>query len=383
MSLRDIIDGVRAQRQNMSNQGDRTRLDFDADRDSVLVVYLFRGLGDAVLFAPLLSAFKKKNPNTRLGIIVSEFAAKVLSLFDLNIEMFEVSEEWFSAVNGSTKLQLRTKNRIEEILKRDIRSANFSIGIELTGDASVPASDWLNDLDLRYTLGWASTASEKNNPGPHLNHSFTRRITDIRYLADRHWSLALCRAFSVLGVESPDASLQVPKNDRAVAWADKQWKDGIRVLVFPGSRDKNKQWNPGQFAAVINKIHTNYDVSVIVCGAPSEVTLVEQVRRQMLPSTVRYTGRNLHRLAALIGGAALVITNDSGPMHLSYLSGVPTVAVYKYMSSAVWGPLRPHRDVLTIETRNYSDLQINELIWRFLRRLLRRAYFSKFRRKTD
>ena len=380
MSLRDIIDAVRANSRGPSRIKPKAALNFDEHNDSVLMVYLFRGVGDAALFAPLLSEFRKRYPSTGLGIVVSELAAKTLRLFNLEVDIYEVPNAWFSAINARTKQKQEQKTPLESCLKREIQASGFTVGIELTGSGSIPASDWFDGLGLRYTIGWSPTVQgmtqAKTNPDFHFDHS----VPDIRYHADRHWSFALCQALSILGIDTPDQSLDVPTYSPAQNWAEKQWKNGVRILIFPGSRDPNKRWNPDRFSEIVNKINETHEVSALVSGAPQEVALVEQVRRGMTAPSTRYAGRDLRRLLALVQTAALVITNDTGPMHLSYLHGTPTVAVYKHMSPIVWGPIKESREFITIETRNRSDHEIMKDIMRFVRQRLRRSKFAVSRR---
>ena len=382
MSLRNIIDAVRANRQKSFNEDASISLDFDPRQDAVIIVYLFRGIGDAALLVPVLSAFKGRYPETRLGVIVSDLAAKTLALFDLDLTVFEVPNEWFETTEASTKSKRSKKSRLEANIKKNIKTAGFTLGIELTGDGSVPASDWLDGLQLRYTVGWAPGAFTSDVPTKRQRFLFDHSVNDIRFQADRHWSFALCRAFSIFGLDGPDLSINIPVRRRARNWAENQWGNGFRVLIFPGSRDSNKRWDPSRFSTIVNRLLRTHEVSTIVSGAPQEAALVNQVRRGISDSSSRYTGRDLSRLMALIQTASIVITNDTGPMHLAYLSGVPTVAVYKYMSPVVWGPIQPERDFLTIEAHHRTDDEISTQILRFIRQRLRRARFAQFKRKN-
>ncbi|MEE2903404.1 MAG: glycosyltransferase family 9 protein [Myxococcota bacterium] len=382
MSLRNIIDAVRASRQRPSSEDASISLEFDPHQDAVIIVYLFRGIGDAALLVPVLSAFKDRYPETRLGVIVSDLVAKTLALFELDVTLFQVPNEWFENTEALTKSQRSQMSRLEAKTKKNIKSAGFTVGIELTGNGSVPASDWLDDLQLRYTIGWAPNTFSLDVPTTRQYFRFDHSVNDIRFQADRHWSFALCQAFSIFGLDGPDLSIRIPVSKRACNWAENQWGDGFRILIFPGSRDSKKRWNPNRFSTIVNKLLRTHEVSTIVSGAPKEAALVDQVRRGINDSTCRYTGRNLGRLLALIQTASIVITNDTGPMHLSYLSGVPTVAVYKYMSPIVWGPIQPKREFLIIETHHRSDDEISTQILRFIRQRLRRARFAQFKRKN-
>jgi ADP-heptose:LPS heptosyltransferase len=65
---------------------------------------------------------------------------------------------------------------------------------------------------------------------------------------------------------------------------------------------------------------------------------------------------------ALIESADAVVTNDTGPMHFSFLLDVPTIAVFTYMSPICWGP--PRKDPRFVVLNAPSDsVQDPEGVW--------------------
>lgn len=91
-------------------------------------------------------------------------------------------------------------------------------------------------------------------------------------------------------------------------------------------------------AAAAAQVATQLGAAVILTGAPGDAALVSRVRT-MIPPDVRVldlTGRApLLPLGAVLAGALVVITGDTGPMHLAAAVGAPTVAVF--------GPSMPWR----------------------------------------
>jgi ADP-heptose:LPS heptosyltransferase len=122
-----------------------------------------------------------------------------------------------------------------------------------------------------------------------------------------------------------------------------QEKTGIKggyVLVNPNASDlrTERRWSISSFKQLIRQLgEARPDLQVITIGAPNEVSYVDQVVDGIeLPNLVNTAGKlNLPELFAIIRGADLVVTNDSGPMNIALATGKPTVGLF--------GPVAPEQ----------------------------------------
>jgi len=156
---------------------------------------------------------------------------------------------------------------------------------------------------------------------------------------DRHWVLANMLPFNSFLTPSPNPEIAWKIAPATKEKATLRWRKGKRVLVIPGSRDESKRWDVDAFAKVINHLCEQTDVSTMVSGGPSDTALVSTLVGKVSGPCSRFTGRDLKMLLGLVQSADLVITNDTGPMHLAFLSQIPTIAVFTYMNPTVWGPI--------------------------------------------
>ncbi|HSM61955.1 MAG TPA: glycosyltransferase family 9 protein [Longimicrobiales bacterium] len=107
---------------------------------------------------------------------------------------------------------------------------------------------------------------------------------------------------------------------------------GPLVGFFPGSNAPARRWPPQRFAEV-GKALASDGARVVVMGAPAERELTAAVAREV-PGAVDAGGStDLPGLAALLSLCDLVVTNDTGPMHVAAAVGTPTVSL--------WGPSDP------------------------------------------
>jgi ADP-heptose:LPS heptosyltransferase len=106
----------------------------------------------------------------------------------------------------------------------------------------------------------------------------------------------------------------------------------LRYLVVHASGGRAiKQWDLDRFAAATTTIARALDAAVVLSGAPGDAPLTAHVKAALpadLP-VVDLTGRpDLLVLAAVLEGARLVLTGDTGPMHLAAAVRAPVVAVF-------------------------------------------------------
>lgn len=96
------------------------------------------------------------------------------------------------------------------------------------------------------------------------------------------------------------------------------------ALLFPGTNWPTKRWPAERFAALVRPLRERFGLESVVGGGPGEVELAAQI-----PGAVNLAGRTtLNQLVALIRRAELVVSNDSGPMHLAAAVGRPLVAPF-------------------------------------------------------
>jgi ADP-heptose:LPS heptosyltransferase len=103
---------------------------------------------------------------------------------------------------------------------------------------------------------------------------------------------------------------------------------GPRVALHPGASDTRRRWPAGRFSEVGDAL-AGAGAEVVVTGTPPEREVVEEVVAGMRrPARALVGGLSLGGLAALYAGCAVVVSNDTGPLHLAGAVGAPTVGIY-------------------------------------------------------
>lgn len=115
------------------------------------------------------------------------------------------------------------------------------------------------------------------------------------------------------------------------------------VVVHAGSTNgAAKRWLPDRWAAFADAVAARTGASVVLAGATSDLPLAEEVMRHARQPLVSLVGQtSVPELIALLAGADLVASGDSGPLHLAIALERPLVAVYGPTDPWVHGPYRP------------------------------------------
>jgi heptosyltransferase-2 len=129
------------------------------------------------------------------------------------------------------------------------------------------------------------------------------------------------------------------------------------IALNPGAAyGSSKRWPPGRFAEVANNIIREIQGSVVIFGGASEISIAAEISEKIASpdlnvprgdqgapgsgSVLNLAGQTtLRELAALISESDLLITNDSGPMHIGYAVRTPLVAIFGSTSPAQTGPV--------------------------------------------
>jgi heptosyltransferase-1 len=117
------------------------------------------------------------------------------------------------------------------------------------------------------------------------------------------------------------------------------------IVMTPAALWQTKRWRPEGFAAVARHFLAQ-GYPVLLAGAPGEVAECQRIAAMAEGAVVVAGQTTLAELAALIARAAITLTNDSGPMHLTTALGRPVVALFG-PTHPVWvGPYRRPEAVL-------------------------------------
>lgn len=144
---------------------------------------------------------------------------------------------------------------------------------------------------------------------------------------------------SVLGCNTNDSSMQIPVSYTS---ANKS-NEIIRIGFQMGASEAKRCWPVARFAELASQFCHNSHYQIVLIGGPKDQSLVNQftslLDSALLPRIENHVGKtSLTELLTLIDGLNVLVTGDTGPLHLAIALQTATVSLYADAEPAYTGP---------------------------------------------
>ena len=209
----------------------------------------------------------------------------------------------------------------------DMPGERFDVALQLHGGGRY-SNPFVARLGARLTAGMRA-----RDAGP-LDRT-------IPYVYQQNERMRLLEAVSLVGAvpRTLAPALAVTADDRAEALHVLPGADAPLVVLQPGSTDPRRRWPYERFAELGDALIDGGAI-VAINGTASEAPLVRAIRSAMRREAIDLAGKlSLRGLAGLMSRAALVVSNDTGPLFLAEAVGAATVGIYWLLNLAQDGPL--------------------------------------------
>ena len=147
------------------------------------------------------------------------------------------------------------------------------------------------------------------------------------------------------------ARLNLPANARRHAREALQAGRSPLIGVHVSGGRAIKQWPPERFGDVALRLALDRDATIVLTGESGDRTLVDTAKRQLgAVRVIDLAGSlDLLTLAAVLERLDLLVTGDTGPMHLANVVGTPTVAIFGPSDPIRYAPLDPRHRIVRID----------------------------------
>lgn len=310
------------------------------DNKTIVVVFLMH-LGDLMLTTPFLHVLRKNAKNSKIVYVVDK---KLADLVSENPNIDEVYP--LEKVRGIKSVaQLYKEGRIiNEKFSPDLvinlhsnERASFlswAIGAKETIGASVKA--------FKYTMTkWIPVERNKNH-ATQMYIDILRKI-GVEDTTDNGLEMQLKPAWQEK-VAKFFAEQNIPKNKGYI---------GFNI----GSAVPEKRWPPENFAKVADYV-AEKGYTPVFFGGPMDLDMVKETDCLMKHDSIIATGEfSIGELGAALGYCDVLVTNDSGPMHVAVSQKVPLVTLYGPSNPKFYGPYTD--DAIILESTKDMDITKN------------------------
>jgi heptosyltransferase-2 len=301
-------------------------------------------VGDSVLSLPALKSIRQSFPHARIVLLVLPWVSGV---YEECVAIDEVFLYERDQTHRGTWGRLR--------LAEELRARKFDAAILFQNAFEAAVLARLAGISIRAGYdrdgrGWLLSHRVRVDPRVRQLHQtyYYLDLVDQLIGGDRS-ALAAPRSEPSKFPASamPDISIAVSphRKEKARVALQAQGLDFDRPLVgvnpgaFYGSA---KRWFSERYATLLDRLMERQNVSVAIFGGANELHLADAIQTGMRNKLVVLSGRTqLAELIAMISCCDLIITNDSGPMHLAAAVRVPTLAIFGSTDELATGPMSP------------------------------------------
>ena len=173
-----------------------------------------------------------------------------------------------------------------------------------------------------------------------------------------------------LGLHDRDMRWDYNIPEEAREFAESHWVgDRFKVIISPCSSHSLRNWNAQRYAAVADHAIETLNAQVMLCGGPSaaERRMGEEIENHMRTRALNLIGKDtLKKFLALLQGADVLISPDSGPAHMAAGVDTPVIGLYAASNPKRSGPYFSQRWCVNkygAAAKTFRNKSENELKW--------------------
>ena len=309
----------------------------------ILVLRLER-IGDLLMSLPALHAIRVHAPDAEIDLVVGSWNAPLACLIAGVTRVQAMDAPWLSRGRGrGTAFALARRAWLW-------RARRYDVAINFEGD--IRSNMLLGLSGARWKAGFGMAGG-----GPLLDQvvAFDPRghvaANGVR-LVDAVFGVAPSGAAAAVGAREaagrlPRAAIVLPPSalaeaDALLGIAGARTPNPALVGIHVGAGRPIKEWPVARLAAVAASLAAEREITIVLTGSDDDRATADQLRAALRAPVrvVDLVGRlDVVGLGAVLTRLALLITPDTGPMHLAGVLGTPLVAIFGPSSPERWGPL--------------------------------------------
>lgn len=300
-------------------------------------ILVFRNdrLGEFILTLPAIEALKEAWPKANLTLVVNSALAELAGalVFVDKVLVWEADVHKFSQIYK---------------FATQIRKYHFDLCVIFNPSKEFNIISFLAGIPIR--LGY-------NHKWPFL---LTYKVTDNKYLEECHEVEYNLRFLEAIGLKPlrVNPSLKMKIESGQIVNLENY------IVLHPWTSDMIKQWSLESFVMLAKKIALETEYLVKIVGGKEALFRREQLFKGLPDKVVNLTGKtNLLELAIVLKKARLLISCDSGPVHLACAIGVPVIVIFRNdipgKTPLRWGPVGSSNTV--IQKNSLLDISVEEV----------------------
>ena len=278
-----------------------------AQAKNILVINLLY-LGDLVFSTPFLRNLRKNYPTAKIDMVVNTNFLKVVENNPYLNDLYPYSKSY--NLKESIAFALRLKKN------------HYDLGLNIHG--SLRSNLLLSLINPGYKVGFAHGI---------MKFTLNRSLQPLNgcHMVDVY--LQFLRDMGITNIDDQGLELTVPKSAlkkiELFLEKNKITRETRLIGLNTGGTWKTKRWTVEGFAQLADELQSIDHCQVVFLGGPGDLPRVKSIIGLMKTTPLMTTGQtSLTELMALLEKCSLVISNDSGPVHIAAAVGTPTITIF-------------------------------------------------------
>ena len=276
-----------------------------------ILVVATTALGDTLWATPALKNLRQSFPNSYLAVLTSPIGMEILEHNPSIDRLYLLTEPMlFSFFSLWKKLY---QERFDTVLIFHASQRLIFPLCALLGAEQIVGTGGINKgLDCFLT-----------HPLPNrAEHEIVRRLQ----IAEKIGASTSSQTLSFFLQPEEKKAAQLPPSSK------------IRIAIHPGSKDAFKRWPQENFTRLGQRLKESLPCDIFITGNAAEKDLMQKTARQIPGAQIYETKGSLRSFAALLEQMDLLISNDTGPVHLACALNRPVIALYSSTNPHLCGP---------------------------------------------
>ena len=287
---------------------------------------MMSAVGDAVHVLPLLTALKRHSPDVRVTWVLQPGAAAL------------VRGHW--AVDDIIEFERSRGWRAYPAVRRALASRHFDVvlALQVYFKAGIVTSFTKAPIKLGFDRARARD----------LNWLFTTDRVPARegqHVQDQYFEF-----LEALGIPHEPVVWDLGPWEHERAWQHEFFRQFDRPIapIVVGTSKPEKDWMPDRWAAVADALFHDFGLQPVLVGgrSPRELSAERIILDTARTRIVSALGSGLRNLVGIMDGAALVLSPDTGPLHMAVALNRPVISLMGYTNPKRVGPYRRFHDLL-------------------------------------
>lgn len=286
-------------------------------------------IGDTLQTTPLLCGLREKYDPCRITIVTNRLYAD-LNLGSLADEIINFDQNGLCETLQDPNLSIARKYDYARGFLDPLCTRRFDLVIDVPADTNMHllASALRNAGNVRGVTLSPGRSWSYSHPEVMLLYTIglCREVNRFN-LVDLHNLLA--------GVRPSEQKLRLPLDQDAESYAAGFWAENgidpqkdVVVALQAGASEERKRWGEVNFAQLARMLVERLGARALLCGSSEEQSLGARIAREAGVPVVSAIGKTgISQLASMIRGCRLLVTNDTGTMHIAAAVGTPVIDI--------------------------------------------------------